>query len=487
MSSLLSGKEALAQMNKDYVVAKIGGKVRIVSWETKDAGGGRTHKIVTFSSVADIKALLSNRFYGVKHVDTEGNETITRKPLFDYWNKHKDRPTAIGFTIDPGGERFVGDRLNLWQGFGVQAKQGDWSLLRHHIDDVVCSGNADHAGYLLRYLAYAIQNPTVQSEVIVILRGKQGTGKGTLATLMCDIFGAHGLHVTQSRQVVGGFNAHLMQCCFIFADEAVWAGDQKAAGVLKSMATERSMMFEPKGIDAYSGPNMLTVVMASNEDWVAPVDEDDRRYVVFEVSDAHAKDTAYFGRLHKELDGGGREAFLHDMLAMDLAGWHPRDNPPETQAKNEQKAESADPLVEWLGNILAEGSLPYQVRDPSGVIQIVAHKSDPALARADRLRIHAMAHSGRKYLKSHDFWRFLDEHGIISDDKARTSGARYRRFLPLPEARKRFSDLHPWWKPFEDSKADWHMSEEAQEAAAELAGIDTAVGRADMEEEPFGD
>ena len=39
----------------------------------------------------------------------------------------------------------------------------------------------------------------------------------------------------------------------------------------------------------------------------------------------------------------------------DLEDWHPREDMPVTQALYEQKAESADPLVHWLGDILEEG------------------------------------------------------------------------------------------------------------------------------------
>ena len=49
MAKIPSAKEALAQMNQDYVVAKIGGKVRIIGWETRDVGGGRVATAPAFS------------------------------------------------------------------------------------------------------------------------------------------------------------------------------------------------------------------------------------------------------------------------------------------------------------------------------------------------------------------------------------------------------------------------------------------------------
>lgn len=462
MAKLPRAKDALAQMNEEHVVAKIGGKVRIVSWETRDIGGGRTAKVVAFSPVADMTTFYANRFVAVRSMDANGEPVSKRKPLFKYWMEHADRPTATGFTIDPKGGRFIDGRLNLWQGFGAEPKPGDWSLLRQHIADVICSRDEEHAQYLLRYIAFAIQNPTRPSEVVVVLRGKQGTGKGTLVTLLCDLFGAHGRQVSDRRHLVGNFNAHLMQTCFLFGDEAVWAGDKQAEGTLKRMATEPTLVFEQKGLDAYEGPNMLTVMMASNENWVVPVSDDDRRYVVLDVSDAHARDSEYFGRIRKELDSGGREAFLHDMLAMDLQGWHPRDDMPQTQARAEQQVESASPEVHWLGNLLGDGCLPGYARDGSGERQRVVHDTDPSLARSRPLWWAARTEQqGLRYMSEVRFGKFLATYGIVPDEGKRTSVGRYRRFPPLTELRETFRARHPWWPEFNDQRR-WEWAEGAE-------------------------
>ena len=38
-----------------------------------------------------------------------------------------------GIVFEPGGPLDVpDDMLNLWRGFGIEPKQGDWSLLRNH-------------------------------------------------------------------------------------------------------------------------------------------------------------------------------------------------------------------------------------------------------------------------------------------------------------------------------------------------------------------
>lgn len=447
MAKLPGAQQALAEMNAERAVLQIKGRVRIVGWERQD---GRAFKSIVFSSVPEMKALYANRFILVKTTGPDGDTQSKRQPLFDYWMKHADRPTAFGVTMIPGGERFVDGQLNLWQGFGVEPAPGKWPLLRRHIEEVVCAGNEEHADYLLRWIAWSLQNPTKPAEVVVVLRGRKGTGKGKLANMIAGLFGAHAIQISDRKHLTGSFNAHLVEICFLFADEAFWPGDKQGEGQLKRMVTEPTLFVEPKGLDAFQVPNRLSIMMASNENWVVPASTDERRFVVFDVSDAHQQDLDYFARLDGELDAGGREAFLHEMLNMDLKGWHPRQDMPVTQGLADQQAESAPPMVQWLGETLEEGELPHSFVSP------IVHPTDPALARAGPLWDHVKRrYRGLQHQSATSFWKFLDEHGITKAENKRTAAGRFRRFPPLAEARLAFREKYPWWPEFSDGQTAW--------------------------------
>jgi hypothetical protein len=45
------------------------------------------------------------------------------------------------------------------EGFGVTEKQGDWSLMKAHIKDVMANGNISHYTYILYWMAWTVQNP----------------------------------------------------------------------------------------------------------------------------------------------------------------------------------------------------------------------------------------------------------------------------------------------------------------------------------------
>ena len=102
----------------------------------------------------------------------------------------------------------------MWRGFGMKENpDGDWSLMRKHIRDIIANGDAASDTYIIKWMAWAVQNPTRHCEVaIVFLSEEKGTGKGFLGRAMCRLFGAHGLHISQRSHLVGKFNAHFMQC-----------------------------------------------------------------------------------------------------------------------------------------------------------------------------------------------------------------------------------------------------------------------------------
>ena len=116
-----------------------------------------------------------------------------------------------------------------------------------------------------------MQFKTKCAEVAVVMRGLKGTGKGTLGSLLCRIFANQALHISSRKHLVGTFNRHLMNCCFLFADEAFWAGYHAGAAELQRMVTELTLSIEPKGIYSYQAINNLSIIMASNEDWVLSV------------------------------------------------------------------------------------------------------------------------------------------------------------------------------------------------------------------------
>lgn len=295
----------------------------------------------------------------IRSIETEQGKVVG---LGDWWLKHPQRRQYDRVIFDPSATAAESStEYNLWRGWSVQPVAGDWSHMQRVIRDVLCSGNEAYYQYVLKWAAYMVQHPERQAEVALVFRGEKGTGKGTFGRAMCQLAGQHGQHVTQQEHFTGRFNEHLNETVCLFVDEVQWKNDKQAEGALKGLITEPTLVFEGKFRPIYQGRNMLHVIIASNEDWVVPATADERRFAVFET-DAHANRSlpdGFYDVLHAQMKNGGREAMLYDLLNMDLSGWHPRADIPQTDALTAQKVQgfSQDPQLFWWHRSLDEGQV----------------------------------------------------------------------------------------------------------------------------------
>lgn len=180
--------------------------------------------------------------------------------------------------------------------------------------------------------------------------------------------------------MTGRFNAHLRDACFLFADEAYWPGDKSAEGSFKRLITEETLFIEGKGRNGVTVPNMLHVMMASNEDWVVPAGEHERRFVLLEVSDCHIQEKPYFDALYAQLEDGGYAAMLHDLLHRDVSGWHPRQLPKNAALLDQQRL-SLTPLDQWWVELLENGVL--EGADPQHPSHAVSNAYDREITEYD--------------------------------------------------------------------------------------------------------
>ena len=243
----------------------------------------------------------------------------------------------------------------------MEAKPGDWGLIREHIEEVLAGGNAEFAEYIVCWIAWSIQNPGAPAEVALVLIGEKGAGKGTLVRCLQRIFGAHAFQVTSREEVIGKFNGHLQDCVLFVADEAYWGGDKRCVGRLQGMITETTLPIERKGIDLIQVPNCLHIVMLAEPGWVIPAGRFERRYAALAVSTAKRGDREYFRALHRQIKEGGAEAMFYDLRAMELGDWHPREIPEallRNPALQGQQGHTLPPWEQWYVMLLHNGKLP---------------------------------------------------------------------------------------------------------------------------------
>lgn len=338
--------QELAKLNAKHFVSRESGKTRVYNEEWDDSC--KRH-MLTRSSFEDFGNFHNNRLVRI----TKDDE-VTWVRLGRYWLNHPQRRQYDRIAFNPAG---VEDgAYNLWRGWAVEPAEGDWSLLKTHIHENGCGGDDTLFGYFMDWLANLFQKPSEPGHVAIVFKGNKGTGKGKIAEWVRQACGQHGLQISNARHLVGNFNAHLRDCVFLFADEAFWAGDKQADSVLKALITEPLIAVESKGVDVVMAKNMLHIMMASNADWVVPASTDERRYAVFQMSDAHKQDLAYFAAIDKQMEAGGLAAMLHELLNRE---YDPRAvrTAPVTEALRDQQQLSMPADVRWWYEKLYEGDL----------------------------------------------------------------------------------------------------------------------------------
>jgi hypothetical protein len=337
--------DVLKAMNEIYAVVKYGDHAVIANVIGRH---------ISFMSVPEFHKMLANQRIEI----IVGNE-VKQVKVSHHWFNWKFRRQYIGqgAVFEPGGPLEVpGDMLNIYRGFGIEPAPGDWSLMRAHILHVICSGRQDLFDYLIRWMAWSVQKLDQPIGVAVALLGEQGAGKGIFARTFGSFFGDHFAHIANGDQLTGRFNASVGKSCFVFLDEAVWAGDKKGEGVLKALITEPTLQLEAKFKDPITVKNSLRIMVASNSEWAVPAGIGDRRWLILNINNRYAgtKNAAYFSALKHEIDNGAAAAMLHDLLRMDLSGFNVRDVP-RTAAKAEQQALSLPSVEAWVYQMLQEG------------------------------------------------------------------------------------------------------------------------------------
>src|SRR5262249_24479478 len=110
----------------------VGGKTVIASWEPSSLDPTRRRWV--FQNKESFLLRYSNRYAAIEITTKRGGIVQTQAPLNGWWLPHRHRQQYRGITFQPDAPKVVDDCLNLWQDWGCQAKEGNWSLIRDHIE-----------------------------------------------------------------------------------------------------------------------------------------------------------------------------------------------------------------------------------------------------------------------------------------------------------------------------------------------------------------
>lgn len=358
----------LRAFNRRYAVIRTSGGVKIlVEPRTPDDD-------VVFESQNDVALYEKNRILW----EQEGKQ-LKKVEAFKRWLEWEKRRTYRQVVFAPG-RQVAKDVYNLFQGWPFdpvkpnwtyvldnmnEPVEGDWSMLRGHIFENICESNDHYFQWLMTWFAMLFQKPDAKPGSTVVITGDKGTGKSTVFDYINQLLGRCGITVSQRKQIVGQFNGHLATTLLMVCEEAFWAADPQAEGVLKDMITNKSVLIEKKGYDPIQSQNYTRLALISNNEWVVPATlKDERRFFVLRCSSKRQGDIHFFEKMRDQMENkGGLEAFLWDLL-----NWSPIGGtfstlfvPPATSHLQQQQIESLSGVQKFMLELVKSGI--YETHD----------------------------------------------------------------------------------------------------------------------------
>jgi hypothetical protein len=325
-----SEADALALLNSHFMVGKSKNETAIFRINDDET--------ISFVPTEEFKLAVQNIFVDV------GRKQV---PAEKYWRESPNRHERA-LVFKPGGTTRPHE-YNLWRGFGVELRKG-WQKQRsflRHLRRVICRRDQHKFKYMMRLLAWFVQNPDKHAGVVLVLKSReQGTGKSTVGKVMLDIFGQHGFLVDDKDRLLGRFNDWLETACFVLAEEILFAGDLKSADKMKSIVTGDILQVEGKFRSCRQVLNHAKFIACTNHDHAVAAGSRDRRNVVYDVSNEYVGNKDYFNTLYRDLAEGGTSEFLWLLQSLQLGDWHPR-LIIKTEETAEQQRMSGDSVSQW--------------------------------------------------------------------------------------------------------------------------------------------
>src|SRR5262249_15077017 len=124
----------LNELNKKHaVITNLGGKCVVMEWATSQVDPQWEEP--SYQTFTAFRERYSNKY--IEIIDVVGNGKVQKmvpQPAAEWWLCALSRPQYDGLDLVPNGPAVLsGNRLNLWRGWGVEPKEGDWSKLRQHM------------------------------------------------------------------------------------------------------------------------------------------------------------------------------------------------------------------------------------------------------------------------------------------------------------------------------------------------------------------
>lgn len=339
--------EYLSELNK-YSIVNLNGSATIIHKEFKN-----NKYQYEFANYANWKLLHNYMNVNINVSDSASVRKCKSINVAEWWLKQEHLPKRYRSVVfDPSpdfSEKPENNYLfNFWEGFIPPVK---CDITRFH-EYLKMAFEPSEAEYIVKVLAWTVQNPHKLARVGLVLLGGQGTGKSTVSELMKRICPNNSIIEDDINRLFNDFNSHTVHSKYMLIEETKWEGINDNSGLLKSAITSTDRNIRIKNHQHFNVQNFTFYIFTSNKSMPIVIDRDDRRFNVF-ASKEVSKDKKYWNELYDWFDDEGASGILYYFLnEVDLTGFDPRDLI-ETKARINLKIESLEPTQKFFYDFIS--------------------------------------------------------------------------------------------------------------------------------------
>jgi phage/plasmid-associated DNA primase len=256
-------------------------------------------------------------------------------------------------------------------------EEPDYTLIEHflhHIKHVIASDDESLYQYIMKWIASILQVPTFKNKVMLLIQGRQGSGKTLFTNVICHLLGEYGLpNVKDSQNITGHFNAVIENIKLAVLNELVSSDDTNAHAdynAFKTIISEDVIDITRKGQDTREAMNILNLIITTNYMNALRFNGDDRRICPITSNNTYARPNdddpefqtkesereLYFDPIYEEIDNPEFYPTLFTyLMSYDTTGYKPAKFP-ITQARKDIVESNKSPIeltiTEYISNFI---------------------------------------------------------------------------------------------------------------------------------------
>jgi hypothetical protein len=243
--------------------------------------------------------------------DGQEKEFITK------WIKDPNRKTYSNVDFMPTSyyDKCPDDTLNLWENYGWIWENCEYTPdekeqaveVYNHIR-LMCEKDDENMKYMCHFLNHLLTYPGDLPRVGILLRGEQGTGKGTFCSILEKL-----VETTNPQENLLYSTDNILRDCFdkhstawagkliLWNDEASRDNVKGVTGAVKNYITESYRSIEMKGKAQRMERNCSRLIASQNQRNSYVIEPGDRRFIAFDVPNDVKNDAVYANRIKKNI------------------------------------------------------------------------------------------------------------------------------------------------------------------------------------------